>query len=100
MAGMSVAAVAQNRGIQLNSVKATIEGQAVPGQIGALYAPIWPAVHEAASDLDAAIDANTRFQATLISRASPLIAAAVKDGNLKVVAARYDIGNGHVSLLE
>ena len=82
------------------AVKATIEGKAVPGQIGALYAPIWPAVSEAGPDLDAAIDANARFQATLLSRASPLLAAAIKDGNLKVVAARYDIANGQVSLLE
>ena len=28
------------------AVKATIEGKAVPGQISALYAPIWPAVNE------------------------------------------------------
>ena len=82
------------------AVKATIEGKAVPGQIGALYAPIWPAVNEAGPDLDATIDANARIQATLLSQASPLIAAAIKDGNLKVVAARYDVANGKVSLLE
>jgi carbonic anhydrase len=82
------------------AVKATIEGKAVPGQIGALYAPIWPAVNEAGPDLDATIDANARSQATLLSQASPLIAAAIKDGNLKVVAARYDVANGQVSLLQ
>ncbi|WP_245505906.1 carbonic anhydrase [Rhizobium sullae] len=81
------------------AVKATIEGKAVPGQIGALYAPIWPAVNEAGPNLDAAIDANARIQATLLSQASPIIAGAIKEGNLKVVPARYDIASGKVSLL-
>ncbi|MGO4836868.1 carbonic anhydrase, partial [Rhizobiaceae sp. 2RAB30] len=80
-------------------VKATIEGKAVPGQIGALYAPIWPAVHTAGPNLDAAIDANARIQATLLSEASPILAEAIKKGNLKVVAARYDIATGKVTLL-
>ncbi|BCH32053.1 carbonic anhydrase [Mesorhizobium sp. L-8-10] len=81
------------------AVKATIEGKAVPGQIGALYAPIWPAVNAAGPDLDAAIDANARIQATLLSEASPILAAAIKEGKLKVVAARYDIATGKVTLL-
>lgn len=81
------------------AVKATIEGKAVPGQIGALYAPIWPAVNEAGPNLDAAIDANAKIQATLLSQASPIIAGAIKEGKLKVVAARYDIVSGKVSLL-
>jgi carbonic anhydrase len=81
------------------AVKATIEGKAVPGQIGALYAPIWPAVNEAGPNLDAAIDANARIQATLLSQASPIIAGAIKEGKLKVVPARYDIASGKVSLL-
>jgi carbonic anhydrase len=81
------------------AVKATIDGKAVPGQIGALYAPIWPAVNAAGNDLGAAIDANARMQATLISRSSTVIAGAAKEGKLKVVAARYDIASGVVSLL-
>lgn len=81
------------------AVKATIEGKAVPGQISALYAPIRPAVDAAGGDLDAAIDANAKIQATLLSEASPVIAGAVKDGKLKVVPARYDIATGKVSLI-
>lgn len=81
------------------AVQATIEGKAVPGQISALYAPIRPAVDAAGSDLDAAIDANARIQATLLSEASPVLAGAIKEGKLKVVAARYDIASGAVSLL-
>jgi carbonic anhydrase len=81
------------------AVKATIEGKAVPGQISALYAPIRPAVDAAGDDLDAAIDANARIHASLLSEASPIIAGAIKEGKLKVVAARYDIVSGKVSLL-
>jgi carbonic anhydrase len=81
------------------AVKATIAGKAVPGQISALYAPIRPAVDAAGPDLDAVIDANAKLQATLLSKASPLIAGAIKEGTLKVVAARYDIAKGTVSLL-
>ena len=80
------------------AVKATIEGKEVPGQISALYAPIRPAVEAAGSDLDAAIDANAKIQATLLSRASPIIGEAIKEGKLKVVPARYDIVSGKVSL--
>jgi len=81
------------------AVKAAIEGKEVPGQISALYAPIRPAVNEAGSDLNAAIDANARIQATLLSEASPIIAGTIKSGGLKVVAARYEIATGTVSLL-
>jgi carbonic anhydrase len=81
------------------AVKATIEGKAVPGQIGALYAPIWPAVNAAGPNLDAAIDANARIQATLLSQTSPILAGAIKEGKLKVVPARYEIASGKVSLL-
>jgi carbonic anhydrase len=82
------------------AVKATIEGKAVPGQIGALYAPLWPAVYVAGNNgLDAVIDANAKIQATLLAQASPLIAETIKAGNLKVVPARYDIATGVVSLI-
>lgn len=81
------------------AVKATIAGQAVPGQISALYAPIRPAVDAAGPNLDATTDANARIQAALLSQASPIFAGAIGEGNLKVVAARYDIASGAVSLL-
>src|SRR4029077_9397878 len=56
------------------AVKATIEGKPVPGQISALYAPIQPAVTAAGGNFDAAIDANARIHASLLSEASPVIA--------------------------
>src|SRR5262249_47441661 len=81
------------------AVKATIEGKAVPGQISALYAPIRPAVDAAGPDLSAAIDANAKIQAALLSKASPIISGAIKEGKLQVLAARYDLTSGGVSWL-
>jgi carbonic anhydrase len=81
------------------AVKATIENKAAPGQISALYAPIRRAVDTAGPDLDAVIDANAKIQASLLSEASPLIAGAIKEGQLLVVPARYDLVSGQVSLL-
>jgi carbonic anhydrase len=81
------------------AVKATIEGKAVPGQISVLYAPIRPAVDAAGANLDAAVDANARMQATLLSEASPILAEAIKENKLNVVPARYDVVSGKVSLL-
>ena len=81
------------------AVKATIQGKAVPGQISALYAPIQPAVDAVGPNLDAAIDANAKIQAALLREASPVIAGMIKEGKLKVVAARYDLVGGKVTLL-
>lgn len=81
------------------AVKAMMEGKAVPGQIGALYAPTWLAVEAAGGNLDAAIDANARIQANLLSMTSTIVAGAIREGKLKVVPARYDIASGKVSLL-
>ena len=82
------------------AVSATIAAKAVPGQISALYAPIWPAVARAGSDLTAAIKANAAIQADLLRSASPVVAGALRAGRLKVAAAFYDLASGRVSLLD
>jgi carbonic anhydrase len=76
------------------AVKATIERQAAPGQISALYSFIRPAVEQAGSNLASAIDANAKMQAALLRSASPVIALLVRDRKLKVLAARYDLASG------
>jgi carbonic anhydrase len=81
------------------ALKAAIQGKAVPGQISVLYAPLRPAIDQAGASLDAAIDANARIQAGLLRQASPVIAGMIKEGNLKVVAARYDLASGKVTLV-
>ena len=82
------------------AVKASISAKAVPGQISALYRHSRPAVDEAHGDFDGAIRANARIQAKLITDSSPVVASAIKDAKLKVVAAYYDLATGKVTLLD
>jgi carbonic anhydrase len=81
------------------AVKAAIQGKEVPGQISSLFPHIQPAVNEAGHDLVAAIKANAKIQATLLSEASTVISGMVKDGKVKVMAGYYDLGSGAVTLL-
>lgn len=82
------------------AVKASIAAKAVPGQISALYRYIRPAVDEAGGDFDAAIRANAKIQCKLLSDSSTVVAGAVKDAKLKVVAAYYDLASGKVALID
>jgi carbonic anhydrase len=82
------------------AVKASIEAKAAPGQISALYPYIRPAVDQAGADLDGAIKANARIQAALLRQSSPVLAEQIKQNQLKVVAAYYDLASGNVSLLD
>jgi carbonic anhydrase len=82
------------------AVKASIEAKAVPGQISALYRYIRPAVDQAGPDLEAAIKANARIQASLLRQSSPVLAEAIKLKRLKIVAAYYELATGKVSLLD
>jgi carbonic anhydrase len=82
------------------AVKASIAAKAVPGQISALYRYIRPAVDEANGDFEATIKANAKIQAKLLGDSSPVVASAVKDAKLKVVAAYYDLASGKVALLD
>jgi carbonic anhydrase len=82
------------------AVDATIQHKEVPGQISALYPHLQPAVDKAGPDIDAASKANALIQAALLRQSSTAISGLVRDGNLKVLAAFYNIGSGVVSLLE
>jgi carbonic anhydrase len=82
------------------AVKAAIDAKEVPGQISALYPHIQPAVDQAGSNLEAAIRANAKIQATLLRKASTVVSGLVKEKKLKVVASYYDIANGNLTLLD
>jgi carbonic anhydrase len=81
------------------AVQAAIAAKAVPGQISALYSYLRPAVDQAGANLDAAIKANAWIQARLLAEASPVLAAAIERGVLKVVASHYELASGTVTLL-
>jgi carbonic anhydrase len=82
------------------AVTAAIQGQAVPGQIGALFPYIEPAVEQAGPDLEATIRANVLIQANRLRQHSPLLASLIEDGKLEVAAAYFDISTGEVTLLD
>ena len=82
------------------AVKATIQGEGVPGQISALYPHIRPAVDLAGPNLEAATKANAKIQAALLRQASTVISDLVKENKLKVVAGYYDLASGSALLLD
>lgn len=83
------------------AVNATIAGEAVPGQISALYSRIRPAVvRSGSSDLEEVVRENVRIQVDLLRTSSPVIAGMVREGRLAVVGAVYDLATGRVSLLD
>jgi carbonic anhydrase len=82
------------------AVKATIDGKAVPGQISTLFRSIRPAVDQAGPNLEAAIRANAKFQAGLLRSSSPVLGELIGKGQLKIVAAYYDLTSGAVTMLE
>ena len=85
---------------ECGAVKATIEAKAVPGQISTLYRSIQPAVNQAGQNLDAAIKANAKIQAGLLRTSSPVLADLIGKGQLKIVAAHYDLASGAVTMLD
>jgi carbonic anhydrase len=82
------------------AVKASIDAKPVPGQISSLYRHIRPAVDRGGASVDSASRMNAKLQAKLLRDSSPVLAGLAKEGQLKVVAAFYDIANGTVALLE
>jgi carbonic anhydrase len=82
------------------AVKAAIEAKPAPGQISVLYPYLRPAVEQAGPDLEAAIKANAKIQAALLRQSSPVLAEELKQNQLKIVAACYDLASGKVMLLE
>jgi len=82
------------------AVQASIGAKAVPGQISVLYRYIRPAVDQAGPNLEATIKANAKWQAALLRRSSPVLAEHIKQNQLKIVAAYYDLASGRVSILD
>jgi carbonic anhydrase len=80
------------------AVSAAMKGQEVPGQISVLYQHMMPAI-KGISDVTAAVKANAEFHARLLAESSTVIAKAIKDDGVKVVAGYYDLGSGRVTLL-
>ena len=83
------------------AVKATMSGEAVPGQIGSLYPYIHQAVVEAhAGGLDAVVQENVRNQVQVLRNASPVLSERIRSGLVDVVGAMFDFRTGRVTVLD
>lgn len=80
------------------AVSAAMKTQEVPGQISVLYQHMMPAI-KSHGEVPEAVKANAKFQAQLLRESSTVIAKAMKDDGVKVVAGYYDLGTGRVTLL-
>jgi carbonic anhydrase len=85
------------------AVAATVAGGHAPGHIHSIVESIEPAL-ESVKDkdgdkVDLTVRANAKRVAEILGRVEPIVAAAVKSGEVKVVAARYALGTGKVEIL-
>ncbi len=78
------------------AVKATIDGNAVPGKIGSIIEAIKPAIKDKQT-WDEAVIANIRLQIKKL-KASPLLAELVEKEELKIVGGIYELETGKVKL--
>lgn len=85
------------------AVAATVAGGELDGHLPSLAKAIKPAVDQARNQagdlLDNAVRANARMVAEQLNASEPILAKLVRSGQLKVVAARYDLSTGRVTLL-
>lgn len=92
------------------AVTAAVDIKGKPeGNIGAILKKISPAVKQAKREytgkdksqlVETAINGNARLAADSITSRSPVIAHLVKEGKVKVVAAKYDLDDGVVTLMK
>ena len=86
------------------AVEAAMKGGELPGKLGAFVAPILPAVEAVKKSgnptLDAAVEENARRTAAGLAERSTILEERVKAGTLKIVAARYDLDTGIVTLVK
>ena len=72
------------------AVKAAMKGDAVPGQISALYQRIQPSVEQSGGDFGKAISNNAKFQANLLRTSST--------AKVRVESGVYELATGKVTL--
>jgi len=86
------------------AVTAVMHRQALPGHMPQIVDHLLPAVAQiettARDAIAQAINANARYTAAEIGRSSPVLADAVSEKRLRIVAACYDLETGRVNLLD
>jgi len=85
------------------AVSAAVSGAREPGHIATVLQAIKPAVRKTKGQAGDPVDNAVRAQALDVARqlqaSGPILKKAVQSGKLKVIAARYDLDSGKVSLL-
>ena len=85
------------------AVAATVAGGHAPGHIHSIVDSLEPALESVKAQegdkVDLTVRANARRVADILSRLEPIISESVKSGEVKVVAARYELGSGKVDFL-
>ncbi len=87
------------------AIRQVASGLQLPGHLDAITAPIAPAVnatrHEAGIErLQATIRENVQLNVGRLTQSDAILAPAVADGKVRVVAAMHDIRTGQVTLLD
>lgn len=85
------------------AVAAAVAGAKEPGHIATVLKAIQPAVKatkgQPGDAVDNAVNAHALDVAGQLLAAGPILKQAVANGTLKIVAARYDLDSGKISLL-
>jgi carbonic anhydrase len=86
------------------AVKATVDGGEAPGHIGALVKAIKPAVDKVRAAKGDVVENSVRANAVMVTEqlrsSKPILEEMVKEGKIKIVAARYDLDEGMVEFLK
>ena len=92
------------------AVTAAVDAKGRPeGNIGAIIKAIAPAVRQAKAEykgkekaelVEAAINDHVKHVAANLTKQSSILEHFVKEGKIKIVAAKYDLDNGKVTLLD
>jgi carbonic anhydrase len=93
------------------AVTATVNAKGKPeGNIGAIIRAIRPSAKQAKAIsngkmsneelVECAVELNAKAVAASLTKKSPLLAEELKEGKIKIVAAKYDLDDGKVTLLK
>lgn len=85
------------------AVSAAVSGGRPEGRIATIVDSIRPAVkesrHQAGDKVDNAIRTHARRGAVALATYDPILAPAVRSGEVKIFAARYDLTSGRIELI-
>lgn len=84
------------------AVEATLAGKALPGNMPTFVAAIEPAIAAAGGEMtiDAAVEANVRWQQNALLERSAILRKAADEGRMQMMGAIYDVDTGRVRFID